>query len=175
MTTPATTSWGILARFDSPGALLRAARETRKAGYDKFDVHTPYPVHGMDGAMGLGRSKLGWVVTAGAFAGAFTAIGLQYYTNWDYPLVHQGKPVYSWQAFIIVLFELTVLFASFAAVFGMFALNGLPQWYHPTLKSKAFARATDNGFYLSIETAEITKAKLFAEGLGAMSVEELEE
>ncbi len=168
-------TWGVLARFDSPGAILRAARETRKAGYAHFDVHTPFPVHGMDAAMGLGRSNLGWIVTGGAVAGFLSAVGLQYYTNWDFPLIHQGKPYYSWQAFIIVTFELTVLFSAFAAVLGMFALNGLPQWYHPTLKSQDFARATDNAFFLSIQTNDVVKTKAFMEELGATNVEELEE
>lgn len=172
------THWGLLAQFDSPGAILRAARELRKAGYQRFDVHTPFPVHGMDQAMGLGRSPLGWIVSAGALAGALTAIGLQYYTNWDYPLVHQGKPYFAWQPFVIVTFELTVLFASFAAVIGMFTLNGLPQWYHPTLKSGAFARSTDNGFFLSIEAKDARydagKARALLTELGAIAVEDLE-
>jgi hypothetical protein len=166
--------WGILAEFDSPGALLRAARETRKAGYKDFDVHTPYPVHGMDLAMGLGRSPLGWIVTGGAFAGAATALGLQYYCGLDFPLIHQGKPVVAWQPFIVITFELTVLFSAFAAVLGMFYLNGLPQWYHPTLKSEAFRKVTDNGFFLSIPTEDVNKAKEFALQLGAVRVEELE-
>src|SRR5690242_408615 len=105
--------WGLLARFDSSHALLRAAEQTHKAGYKLFDVHSPFAIHGMDHAMGLGRSHLGWIVAGGAFAGAFTAIGLQYYCNWDFPLVHQGKPYYAWQPFVIVTFELTVLFSAF--------------------------------------------------------------
>lgn len=173
------TTWGYLAEFDSPGAILRAARETRDAGYRRFDVHTPYPVHGMDAAMGLGRSQLGWIVSAGALAGFIVAMGLQYYVNWDYPLIHQGKPFYSWQAFLVVTFELTVLFAAFSAVLGMFAINGLPQWYHPTLKSGAFARASDNRFFISIEAADsnfdAAKTRAFLESLDPISIEELED
>lgn len=178
MSTTHSTTWGMLAQFDSPGAILRAAREVRKAGYKHFDVHTPFPVHGMDTAMGLGRSHLGWIVAAGAFAGAMTAIGLQYFVGWDYPLVHQGKPPFAWQPFVVVTFELAVLFSSFAAVIGMFALNGLPQWYHPTLKSATFARASNDRFMLSIEAQDpkfnpqTTRALL--ESLGAITVEELE-
>ena len=90
--------------------------------------------------MGLKRSKLGWIVAGAAMAGLLTAVGLQWYTSvLDYPLVTQGKPYFSWQAFIPVTFELSVLFAAFGAVFGMLLLNGLPAWYHPALKHEAFA------------------------------------
>lgn len=170
---PESRPWGVLAQFGSEGELLRAARETRKAGYEKFDAHTPYPVHGMDSAMGLGRSHLGWIVTGGAVAGVLTAVGLQVYVNWDYPLIQQGKPPFGWPPYLVVTFELTVLFSSFAAVLGMLFLNGLPQWYHPTLRSATFTRATNDGFFLSIEVdeAQIESARQFATSLGATSVE----
>lgn len=173
LATPVERPWGLLAEFDSEGALLRAARETRVAGYKNFDAHTPYPVHGMDSAMGLGRSHLGWIVTGGAVAGVATALGLQYFVNWDYPLVQQGKPFYAWPPYVIVVFELAVLFSAFAALLGMLFLNGLPQWYHPTLKSPTFWRATDNGFFISLEVneSEIEKARQFLNDLGAKSVE----
>ena len=182
MTTEVTTtkiSWGLLAQFDSPGAILRAARETRKAGYTRFDVHTPYAIHGMDPAMGLGRSHLGWFVAGGALLGFMVAMGLQYFVTWDYPLIHQGKPYYTWQIFLVVTFELTILFSAFTAVGAMLMINGLPQWYHPTLKSETFARATDNRFFISIETADkkfdLEKTRAFFQQLGAVSIEELED
>ena len=162
---PSTAIWGLLAQFDSPGALLRAARETNRAGYTKFDVYSPFPVHGMDQAMGLGPSKVGWIIAAGALAGFLSAVGLQYYVVWDFPLIHQGKPFYAWQPYTIVCFELTVLFAAFAAVIGMCIVNVLPLWYHPTLKLSSFAKATDDGFFLSIESRDqkydATKTKQF--------------
>lgn len=171
--------WGLLAEFDTPGAVLRAARETRDAGYHRFDIHTPFPVHGMDLAMGLDRSKLGWIVAGGAVLGALGAFGGQVYCNWDFPLIHQGKPYQSWQAFLVITFELSVLCSAFAAVLGMLFLNGLPRWYHPTLKSLNFARATDNRFFLSIEAADkkfsLEETRLFMQNLGALSVEELAE
>ena len=178
-TSAARPAWGLLAQFDSPGAILRAARATHKAGYQRFDVHTPYPVHGMDSAMGLGRSHLGWFVAGGALVGFIVAMALQYYVTWDYPLIHQGKPFYSWQTFLVVTFELTVLFSAFSAVGAMMIINGLPQWYHPTLKSLTFASATDNRFFVSIESADKTfdavKTRAFFEALGAISIEELED
>ena len=97
------------------------------------------------------RSSAGSSRSAGA-AGVVTALGLQWYTNaFDYPLITQGKPYFSWQAFVPVMFELMVLFGALGAVVGMFALNGLPQWYHPTLKHDRFAKATDDGYFLVIE------------------------
>ena len=173
------TSWGLLAEFESPGAILAAAGAVRRAGYKRFDVYTPYPVHGMDGAMGLSRSGLGWIVSAGAAAGALTGLLLQVYVNWEYPLIHQAKPYQSWPAFLIVTFELSVLFAAFAAVGGMIVLNGLPCWYHPTLKSQRFARVGDNRFYLTIETADekydAAKTRELLQSIGASAIEELEE
>jgi len=168
--------WGVIGQFDSQGAILRAARETRKAGFARFDAHTPYPIHGMDRAMGLGRSVLGWIVAGGAFAGAMTGIAMQYYVNWAYPLVHQGKPIFAWQPMVIVTFELAVLFAAFSAVIGMLALNGLPQWYHPTLKSEKFAKVSDDGFFISIECedeTELTRAEALLQNIGAISTERL--
>ena len=134
-------------------------------------MYTPFPVHGMDQAMGMGRSKLGWIIAA---AGRFlTAVGLQYFVAWDYPLVHQGKPFYAWPPYTIVCFELTVLFASFAAVLGMLYLNRLPMWYHPTLKPMSFAKVTNDGFFLTIESRDgkydPVKTKEFLEQLGAMT------
>lgn len=170
--------WGLLARFDSPGAILRAARETRQAGYQHFDVHTPFPVHGMDAAMGMGRSPLGWIVVGGATAGFLTAIALQYFVAWDYPLIHQGKPFFAFQPYVIVVFELSVLFAAFAAVFGMIFVNGLPRWYHPLFNTQAFAKFSDDGFFLSIEADDpafdAIKTREFLDSLGAVMVEEVQ-
>ena len=173
------TPWGLLAEFESPNAILAAAGAVRRAGYKRFDVYTPYPVHGMDGAMGLSRSGLGWIVSAGAAAGALTGLLLQVYVNWEYPLIHQAKPYQSWPAFLIVTFELSVLFAAFAAVGGMIVLNGLPCWYHPTLKSRRFAKVSDNRFYLTIETADekydAARTRELLQSMGASAIEELEE
>jgi len=177
MSAETTNLWGMLGEFDSPGAILRAAGEVRRAGYTRFDVHTPYPVHGMDAAMGLGRSKLGWIVSGGAAAGFLTALALQWYTNWDFPLILQAKPYQPWPAYVIVIFELTVLFAAFAAVIGMFALNGLPRWYHPTFHSDRFAAVGNNRFYVSIEAADKkfdpATTRQFLSSIGATYVEEL--
>lgn len=176
---PPTAPWGLLAEFDSDTALVAAARAVREAGFRRWDTHSPFPIHGMDRAMGLGRSPLGKIVFVAGLLGAATGMGLQWFANaYDYPLITQAKPYFSWQAFVPVTFELMVLFAAFAAVFGMFLLNGLPQWYHPALKSDHFARASNDGFFLVIEAADKhfdpQQTRRLLEANGAVVVTELE-
>ncbi len=175
--------YGIMAQFESPGDLLHAAETVRDAGYKKFDVFSPFPIHGMDDAMGLGRSMLGWIVLGGGITGLLTAVGMQWYMAlFDYPLITAGKPVTGFAAyipFVPVSFELMILFSAFAAVGGMFLLNGLPAWYHPTLKRDSFARASDDGFFLVIEAVDpqfdIDVTKRLLEEHGANGIELLEE
>ena len=147
--------WGIIAEFAGPDALKKAARGVRAAGYKRFDVYTPYPVHGMDKAMGLGRSPLGILVFGAGMTGAAVGLGLQGFTSViDYPLITSGKPYFSFPAFVPITFELGVLFAAFAALLGMFALNNLPNWYHPSFNHPAFDLASDNRFFLVIEARD---------------------
>lgn len=179
-TTDGPDIFGVAALFDGPDKLLAAVRRVSLAGYRKFDVHTPFPVHGMDEAMGLKRSKLGWIVFLCGAAGAALAMGMQWYISAvDYPLIKQGKPYFAWQAFIPVTFELMILFAAFGAVIGMIALNGLPRWYHPTLKSDGMARLADDGFYIVIEAADVQfdsgRTVEFLASIGSTSVVALEE
>ena len=144
---------GALARFTDPAALLHAAEKLRDAGYQKFDCHSPFPIHGMDGAMGLKRSPLGFIVGAMTLIGAALGMGFQLWVaGVDYPLVIAGKPFFSWQAFIIITFALFVLFGAFGAVFGMLGLNRLPRLHHPVFYSEQFAKVTDNAFFVSIES-----------------------
>ncbi len=171
--------WGMVATFDGPHDLVDAARKVREAGYKKFDVHTPFPVHGMDDAMGLGRSKVGWIVLGGGIIGLATAIGMQVFAAAiDYPLMTGGKPFNSWQAWVPVCFELMVLFAAFAAVIGMIAVNGLPQWYHPTLKHRSTMDSTDDRFTLVIESGDpafhAEKTREFLGAIGGKSIAVLE-
>lgn len=171
----AEVTWGLAAEFAGPESLKKAAKKVRLAGYKKFDVQTPFPVHGMDDAMGLGRSHLGWLVLICGISGAAFALWMQWYVNvFDYPLITQGKPYFSWQAFLVVMFELMVLFSAFGAVVGMIAINGLPQWYHPTLKSDALARVTDDKFFLIIEAVDgkfdQTATAEFLRSIGARSI-----
>lgn len=144
--------FGILAEFKSPSSLLKAAESIRDKGYDHYDVYSPFPIHGMDDAMGLKPSKLPWFVFCGGAFGLCFGFGLQTWVSTTaYPLIISGKPLFSYQAFIPVTFELMVLFSAFTTVFGMFALNKLPQHYHPLLTLDSFSSATSAGFFLVIE------------------------
>jgi len=146
------TIHGILAEFSNPGTLIKAAEKVRDAGYTKFDSHSPFPIHGMDKAMGLQRSKLGFVVAGACGTGAAVGLGLQWWTSTiAYPIVVSGKLLFSWQAFIIVTFALFVLFGALSAVFGMFHFNKLPQLHHPLFYSENFKKFSDDGFFISIE------------------------
>jgi hypothetical protein len=134
---------------------VEAARAVRELGYTKLDAFTPFPVHGIDEAMAIPRSKLGWIVFCGGFLGAASALSLIWWTGAvSYPLVVGGKPLFDVVFSIPVTFELTVLFSAFAAVFGMFALNKLPQLYHPVFNYSKFAGATDDKFLLAIEASD---------------------
>ncbi len=147
--------YGVLAEFADPGALLHAAQETRKAGYKHFDAHSPFPVHGMDRAMGLGQSKVGYITFLGGATGLATATLLQWWTSAvDYPINISGKPFFAIEPSVPIMFELTVLFSAIAAVAGMFALNGLPRPYNPLFYSRRFARASDDAFFLHVAASD---------------------
>ena len=143
---------GVLAQFRNPAELMKAAKNLRDSQYSKFDCHSPFPIHGMDKAMGLPRSPLGWVIGISAIIGTSGALALQWWTSAiDYPLVISGKPLFSFQAYVPVTFAIGILLSAFTALLGMLALNGLPRWHHPVFNSKRFEKVTDDGFYISIE------------------------
>jgi hypothetical protein len=123
---------GMLAAFESPAALMRAAAKMRDGGYTHFDCHSPFPIHGMDRAMGLKRSPLGFIVGAVAFC-ALTGISLMMWwmSAVDYPLVISGKPYFSFLAYVPPAFAITILSSALTALFGMLILNRLPQLFHP--------------------------------------------
>lgn len=147
--------YGLLAEFRHPGALLEAARSVREAGYKRFDTHTPFPVHGMDRAMGLGNSIVGWITVGGGIAGMSLGVWLQWWTSAvDYPINISGKPFFAIEPSIPVIFELTILLSALSAVIGMLALNGLPRLYNPLFYSDRFRRATDDGFFLHIAASD---------------------
>jgi hypothetical protein len=150
---PPAPYYGALARFPDPAALLHACERVRDAGYTRWDAHSPFPVHGLDRAMGLPPSKLPWIVLVAGLAGAAGALTLQGWVHTGaYPLVISGKPFFSWQAFVPVTFEVGVLFGAIGAVVGMLALNQLPMHWHPLFSSRVFERASDDGFFISIES-----------------------
>ena len=146
---------GVLAEFKSDGQLIEAARRVRDAGYRRWDCHTPYPVHGLDAAMGIKHTVLPWFVAAAGLTGASVGLLLQWWTNTvDYPFIISGKPLWSLPAHVPVIFELTVLFAAFASFFGMLALNGLPRFYRPVFRSERFRRATQDRFFIFVEESD---------------------
>jgi hypothetical protein len=149
--------YGLGAEFDTPGALMHAAEKVRDAGYRRWDCHTPFPVHGMDQAMGLQKSWLSARVLAGGTAGFLTAIGLTMIPSFGlYPLIVHGKPYdfFTSPAFFPIFFELTVLFSAFATVFSLLVMNKLPRWYHPVFNWERFKRVTDDGFFIVIEASD---------------------
>ncbi|MEP0545390.1 MAG: DUF3341 domain-containing protein [Rhodothermales bacterium] len=142
---------GLLAEFSNPGDLVEAVESVRRAGYTQIDTFSPFPIHGMDRAMGLSPSKLGYLVIGGGLTGCALAFLMQWWMGAvDYPLNISGKPFFSVEPSVPIAFELTILFSALAAVGGMFALNGLPKPYNPLFYSQRFARATDDGFFLQV-------------------------
>ncbi len=177
---PAGNVYGVLARFGTTGDLYRACEKIRDAGYERWDAHTPFPVHGLDRAMGLKPTHLPWIVLVLGLGGAATAMAGQGWIAAEaYPLVISGKPFFSWQAFVPVTFEVGVLAAAIGAVFGMFGLSRLPMHHHPLFGSAEFERATDDGFFVSIESwdpqFDVKKTGDFLTEIGAVHVETVEQ
>ncbi len=171
--------FGLLAEFTTTSGVYHACEKVRDAGYTVWDAHTPFPVHGLDQAMGLKRSHLPWVILVMGLTGSSLAMLLQWWVSVEaYPIIYAGKPYFSWQAFVPVTFEVGVLFAALGAVFGMLHFNRLPRHNHPLFQSKRFERASDDRFFISIEatdpkyhpeqTAELLRA------CGAVAVERVE-
>jgi len=182
MSTKVRRVYGYLAEFKNASQLYKAAEKVRDAGLKKWDCYSPYPIHGLDDAMGIKRSILPYFVFIGGVTGFLTAITLAYTTQVGlYPTVVQGKPanIFTTAAFFPVMFELTILFSGFTVLFGLLALMGLPRWNHPIFASKQFARVTDDKFFIAIEardakfSAEATKALL--DEIGGDNIELVED
>ncbi len=143
---------GILALFDSPHALFEASSTVRDAGYSRWDTLTPFPVHGLDGAMGLRRSRVPIFTLVGGLIGFFTGMWLAWYMNsYDYPLIVGGKPYFNPIFPFPVVFELTILLAAFGTLGGMFICNRLPMHHHPVFDYDKFRHLTDDMFAVVIE------------------------
>jgi hypothetical protein len=171
--------YGIMAEFDTATELVDAARQVRDAGYVKTDAFSPFPIHEIDEALGIKRSILPYLIFAGGVTGLVSALALVYYVHvFDFPIIVGGRPHFSLPAFIPPMFELTVLFSAFVAVFGMLFLNGLPSPYHPVFNVPRFALASREKFFLLIqsddELYEYDKTREFAGTLGAQEVFDVE-
>lgn len=146
---------GIVAEFATPADVYHAAEKCRDYGFSKWDVFSPFPVHGIDEAMGVPLTKLPLLVGACGLTGACVGFGFQYWVaTMGYATVVQGKPYGAWQAFIPVTFEIGVIFTAFSALFGMLIFNGLPRWHHPLLAKERFLKVGDDKFFIAIEAAD---------------------
>jgi hypothetical protein len=147
--------YGILALFDNAPAIYEAARQVREAGYTRWDVITPFPVHGLDGAMGLKRSKVPVFTFCGGFIGFWTGMFIAWYMGaYDYPLIVGGKPFFSPIFPFPVAYELTILLAAFGTLGGMFITNRLPMHYHPVMNYDNYRHLTDDKFAVVIESED---------------------
>lgn len=151
----APTLYGLMAEFDTPGKLVKAAERVRLAGFKNFDAYSPIPIEELSEAMGLRRTRLPLIVLLGGILGGLGGYGLEYWTQViAYPMNIGGRPFHSWPHFIPVTFETTVLGAALSAFVGLWILNGLPQPYHPVFNVPAFDRASRDRFFLVIETSD---------------------
>ncbi len=172
--------YGIVAEFETAADILHAAEKVRDEGFRRWDVYTPFPVHGMDGAMGMKNSKVGWFAFIGAVSGYTIGMLMIWWMNaYDYPIIVGGKPMFSPFAAFPPSYELTILLGAFGALFGMLFLNRLPRLYHPLLKNRRFALATHDRFFVVIETSDPkyseTETRRLLENLGSKHIEVVEE
>jgi hypothetical protein len=147
--------YGVMAEFDNPTALVAATRKAREEGYRRLDAYSPFPIEELSDALHLHKNKLPLIVLLGGIAGLITGYVMQYYVTVIYfPINVGGRPLHSWPAYIVITFELTILFAAIATVLGLLALCGLPMPYHPVFNMPRFALASRNRFFLCIEATD---------------------
>jgi Protein of unknown function (DUF3341) len=173
-----TATYGMMAEFDSATQLVEAARRTHAAGYVKIDAYSPFPVEELAEAIGFHKNRVPLVVLIGGLIGCISGYAMQYWISAvSYPVNVGGKPYHSWPAFIVVTFEMTILFAGLAAVFGMLALNGLPMPYHPVFNVPRFAFASKDRFFLIVFASDPkynpVSTRQFLEKLDPRSISEV--
>ena len=170
---------GLIATFDSTADIMHAAEKVRDAGYKFWDCITPFPIHGLDKAMGVKRSIVPRISLAGGITGFCTGMTMIWFTNgYDYKLVVGGKPLFSPMFAFPVSYELTILFTAFATIIGMFIVNGLPMHYHPVLKYDQVRRGMDDTFFIVIEARDprfnLANTKALLAQAGGTNIKELE-
>lgn len=171
--------YGLLAEFANDETLLAAARRVTEAGYKRVEAYSPYPIHGMPEILGIRGRRLPLIVLAGGIIGAGTGLIMQWYSAViSYPINVGGRPFASWPSFVPITFELTILVGGIFAVLGMFALNGLPQPYHPLFNVPEFAKASRDGFFLAVEAQDpkfsLAETRTLLLEVGAQQVFEVE-
>ncbi|AHF92597.1 Protein of unknown function (DUF3341) [Opitutaceae bacterium TAV1] len=172
-------TYGLIATFDTAPDIYHAAEKVRDAGYQHWDCVTPFPIHGLDGAMGLKRSRVPRFSITGGIIGFSTGMSMIWAMNaWDYPLIVGGKPLFSPMFAFPVSYELTILFTAFATIAGMFILNRLPMHYHPVLKSDRSITGMDDKFHIVIESRDpkfdAARTRALLEQAGGRDIAELE-
>ncbi len=171
--------YGVMAEFRTPAEVYHAAEKVRDAGYSKWDVYAPFPIHGIEEAMGMKRTILPVFVAIGAFSGTGLAYLMQWWMNHDFPLSVQGKPPWAWEPFTPIVFELSILLSAFTALGSMLALNGLPRWHHPLFAKDRFLRCSQDRFCIAIEAADgkfnPQSTRNLLQSTGAHAVELVEE
>jgi len=178
MSTPASHFYGLGAEFSSASSLMTAAEKVRDSGFRKWDVYSPFPIHGMDAAMGFSRSRVSFFSLIGGITGLTTAFILIYYTSaLNYPLIVQGKPYFALEPSMPVFFELTVLLTAFGTIIGLLLLTLMPRLHHPVFNWDRFKRVSDDGFFIVLEAAdprfEKGASRRFLEELGGSHITEI--
>jgi Protein of unknown function (DUF3341) len=172
--------YGLLAEFNTPTELVRATEQARSLGYRRMECYTPYPVEEAAEALHFHKNRVPLLCLLGGVIGLTTAYSMETWVNvFAYPLNIGGRPLFSWPAFIIPAYEWTILFAGLSAAFGMFALNGLPQLYHPVFNAPNFRNgATTDKFFLCLEAVDPkfspTETRAFLESFSPVSVVEVD-
>ena len=170
--------YGLMAEFDSAQALVDAAKKTHEAGYNKIDAYSPFPIEGLAEEIGMHFDEIPLTVLVGGIVGGCTGYLMQYWMSAvDYPLNIGGKPPHSWPAFIVITFEMTILFAGISAVLGMLAFNGLPMPYHPVFNVPRFAFASKDRFFLIVFSSDkkysAVETRRFLDTLDPRSISEV--
>ena len=170
--------YGLMAEFDSAQALVDAAKKTHESGYKKIDAYSPFPIEGLAEEIGMHFDEIPLTVLVGGIIGGCTGYLMQYWMSAvDYPLNIGGKPPHSWPAFIVITFEMTILFAGISAVLGMLAFNGLPMPYHPVFNVPRFAFASKDRFFLIVFSSDkkydAVETRRFLETLDPRSISEV--
>lgn len=173
-------TYGIIAQFDSPAAILHAAEKVRDAGYHRWDVFTPFPIHGMDKVMGLKNSLVGWVSLAGGAFMFLNIVGLIWFSNaFDYPLIVGGKPMFSVPMTFVPAYIMMIMGGAVGALIGMLGLNELPRLHHPLLKNKNFGLVSRDKFALVIGALDAkfspAETRKLLEAIGGTHIELVEE
>ena len=167
--------WGISIEFEDTDKLIEAARAIRKAGYTRVDAYTPMPVEGLSEAIGFRNKQMPALMFCGAVFGGSLGYFMQWFANTQsYILNLGGRPYHSWPNFIVITFEMTILFSALTGVFGMLALNGLPTLYHPIYNTPGFDRASQDRFFIAVESRdknfEFDKTMALMQSFGALNV-----